>query len=143
MYAHHFKLLTCIQHKILVNVPNLLYYLLCISAKETQRGNVNSITQHALIKLLVEKSLRDSSPISWEEFVKFKTLQHHINPILQNLGNTEETTKQSQNQAKLEKEATSPSLDKPAEPILEGNVLNSSMGKGKRKVVKEIPNLEK
>ena len=120
--------------------------MLCISAEETQRGNVNSITHHALIKLLVEKSLRDSSPIPWEEFVKFKTLQPQINPILQNLGNTEGTTEQGQNQAELEKEATSPSpyqSDKLVEPILEGNVPSSSKGKGKRKVVEESPNLEK
>ena len=117
--------------------------MLCISAEETQRGNVNSITHHALIKLLVEKSLRDSSPIPWEDFVKFKTPQPQINLIPQNIGNTKETIEQGQNQAELEKEAKSPSSNKPTETILEGNVPSSSKGRGKRKVVEERPNLEK
>ena len=55
----------------------------------------------------------------------------------------EEIIEQGQNQAELEKEVTSPSLDKPVEPILEGNVPSSSKCKGKIKIVEESPNLEK
>ena len=55
-----------------VNVPDFLYNMLCITAKETQKGKVNFVSHHALIKLLVERSLRDSSPISWAEFVESK-----------------------------------------------------------------------
>ena len=98
------------------------------------------------MKILVEKFLRDSSSVPWEEFVKFKTQQPQINPIPKNLGNTKEILEKGQNQVELEKEATSPSPDqpdKPDEPILEGNVSSSSKGKGKRKVVEESPNLEK
>ena len=75
LHAHHFKLLSCVRHNHLVNVPNFLYNMLCISVEETQKGKDNSVTRHALIKLLIERSLRDVSPMSWVEFVQVKTLQ--------------------------------------------------------------------
>lgn len=45
--------------------------------------------------------------------------------------------------AEIEKEATLPSPDKLVEPILEGNAIISSRDKGKCKVGKESPILEK
>ena len=75
LHAHHFKLLSCVRHNQPVNVPNFLYNMLCISVKETQKGKDNSITYHDLIKLLIERSLRDVSPMTWAEFVQVKTLQ--------------------------------------------------------------------
>ena len=80
LHAHHFKLLSCIRHNIAMNLPNFLYNMLCISVEETQKGKDNSITHHALIKLLIERSLRDVSPLTWDEFVKFKTLQPQVDP---------------------------------------------------------------
>ena len=61
LHAHHFKLLSCVRHNIVVNIPNFLYNMLCISAEETQKGKENSVTHHALVKLLIERSLRDVS----------------------------------------------------------------------------------
>ncbi len=52
--------------------------MLCISAKETQKGKDNSVTHHALIKFLIERSLRDVSPLTWDDFVNFKTLQPQV-----------------------------------------------------------------
>ena len=75
LHAHHFKLLSCVRHNHLVNVTNFLYNMLCISAEETQKGKDNSVTCHALIKLHIERTLRDVSPMSWVEFVQVKTLQ--------------------------------------------------------------------
>ena len=76
--------------------------MLCISAEETQKGKENYyFSHHALIKLLVERSLRDSSPISWVEFVETKTLQPQVNPIPQNLENEEETTEPIQNPTEM------------------------------------------
>lgn len=49
--------------------------MLCISAKEIQKGKDNSVTHHALIKLLIERSLRDVSSMSWTKFVQAKILQ--------------------------------------------------------------------
>ena len=72
LHAHHFKLLSCIRHNLLVNIPNFLYNMLCISVEETQKGKDNSITHHALIKLLIERSLRDVSPMSWQSLSKPK-----------------------------------------------------------------------
>jgi len=37
MHAHHFKLLSYIRNNMKINVPNILYNMLCISAKETQK----------------------------------------------------------------------------------------------------------
>lgn len=65
LHAHHFKLLSCIRHNHLVNVLNFLYNMLCVSAEETQKGKDNFVTHHALIKLLIEISLRDVSLMSW------------------------------------------------------------------------------
>ena len=62
---------------------------------------------------------------------------------MQNLGNKEEIVEHSQILAKLEKESALPSSNKPVEPILEGNLPSSSRDKGKHKVGKESPNLEK
>lgn len=50
-------------------------------------GNEKSISHYALIKLLVENSLRDVSPMTWEEFFQFKTLQPQVNLVAQPLGN--------------------------------------------------------
>ena len=77
--------------------------MLCISAEETQKGKANYVSHHAIIKILVERSLRDSSPISWANFFETKTLQPQVNPIPQNLENEEETTEPIQNQAEKEK----------------------------------------
>ena len=63
-----------------MNIPNFLYNMLFISAKETQKGKDNFVTHHALIKLLIERSLRDVSPLTWDDFVKFKTLQPQVDP---------------------------------------------------------------
>ena len=120
-----------------VNIPNFHYNMLCISAKETQKGKPNFVSHHALTKLLVEWSLRDSSPISWAQFVEFKTLQPQVNPVSQNLENEEETTRPIQNPAEKKKE-TSP--DKSTKPNLEDDMPSSSRGKGKNK---GGPNLEK
>ena len=57
--------------------------MLCISAEETQKGKDNFVTHHALIKLLIEISLRDVSPLTWDDFVKFKTLQPRDDPSKQ------------------------------------------------------------
>ena len=54
--------------------------MLCISVEETKKGKENSITHHALIKLLVERSLRDVSHLTWDEFVQLKTLQPQDDP---------------------------------------------------------------
>ena len=54
--------------------------MLYISVKETQKGKDNYVTHHALIKLLIERSLRDVSPLTWDEFVQFKTLQPQADP---------------------------------------------------------------
>lgn len=75
LHAHHFKLLSHIRHNLVINVPNFLFNMLCISVEETQKGKENSIPYHALIKLLIERSLRDVSPMTWEEFVRHKNLQ--------------------------------------------------------------------
>ena len=75
LHAHHFKLLSCVRHNHLVNVPSILYNILCISAEETQKGKDSSVTHHALIKLLIERSLWDVSHMTWEEFFQAKTLQ--------------------------------------------------------------------
>lgn len=48
--------------------------MLCISEEETQKGKDNYVTHHALIKLLIERSLRDVSPMTWDEFLQAKTL---------------------------------------------------------------------
>ena len=37
LHAHHFKLLSCVRHNIVVNIPNFLYNMLCISVEETQK----------------------------------------------------------------------------------------------------------
>ena len=50
LHAHHFKLFSCIRNNMQVNIPNFLYNMLCISAKETQKGKPNSISHYALIK---------------------------------------------------------------------------------------------
>ena len=80
LHAHHFKLLSCVRHNIVVNIPNFLYNMLCNSAEETQKGKENFVTHHALIKLLIERSLRDVSPLTWDEFVQLKTLQPQSGP---------------------------------------------------------------
>ena len=54
--------------------------MLCISAKETQKGKENLGTHQALIKLLIERSLRDVSPMTWDEFVQAKTLKPQVGP---------------------------------------------------------------
>ena len=58
--------------------------MLCISAKETQKGKEKFVSHHALIKILVERSLKDSSPISWVEFFETKMLQPQFNLAHQN-----------------------------------------------------------
>ena len=75
LHAHHFKFLSCIRHNHPVNALNFLYNMLCIGAEELEKGKDNSVTHHALIKLLIERSLRDVSPMSWVKFVQVKTLQ--------------------------------------------------------------------
>ena len=80
LHAHHFKLLSCVSHNIVVNIQNFLYNMLCISVEETQKGKENYVTHHALIKLLIERSLRDVSPLTWDEFVQLKTLQPQASP---------------------------------------------------------------
>ena len=80
LHAHHFKLLSYVRHNFPVNVPNFLYNMLCISAEETQKGKDNFVTHHALIKFLIERSLRDASPMSWEEIFQCKTLQPQAAP---------------------------------------------------------------
>ena len=54
--------------------------MLCISAEETEKGKDIFVTHHALIKLLIERSLRDVSPMTWDEFVQVKTLQPQAAP---------------------------------------------------------------
>ena len=54
--------------------------MICISAEETQKGKDNYVTHHALIKLLIERSLRDVSPMTWDEFLQAKTLQPQAAP---------------------------------------------------------------
>ena len=70
--------------------------MLCISAEETQKGKENYVTHHALIKLLIERSLRDVSPLTWDEFVQLKTLQPQAGPSKQhseeNIAPTSEPT---------------------------------------------------
>ena len=73
--------------------------MLYISAKETQKGKYNFVTHHALIKLLIERSLRDVSPMTWDEFLKAKTLQPQAAPSEQpseeNVVHTNEPTEQN------------------------------------------------
>ena len=76
--------------------------MLCISAKETQKGKDNSITHHTLVKNFMERSLRDASPMSWEKFVQAKTLQPQAalneQPSEENVVPTDEPTeKRTQN----------------------------------------------
>ena len=111
--------------------------MLCISAEETQKGKPNSVSHDSLIRILVERSLRDSSPISWENFIETKTLQLQVNPISQNLENEEETIEPIQNLVEKEKEPSPKFFSK---PNLEDEILSSSRDKYKSKV---SPNLEK
>jgi hypothetical protein len=60
------------RHGLVVNVPNLLLNLLKKNASETQKGRENLVAHHALIKLLIAHSLRDVSPLSWQEFITQK-----------------------------------------------------------------------
>ena len=53
-----------------------MYNMLCISAEQTQKGKENSFTHHVLIKLLIERSLRDVSPMIWDEFLQEATEQN-------------------------------------------------------------------
>ena len=69
LHIHHFRLLIYVRHNVLVNIPNFLFNMLCISAKETHKGKDNYVTHHVLIKLLIERSLRGISPMSWVEYV--------------------------------------------------------------------------
>lgn len=80
LHAHHFNLLSHVRHNLLVNIPIVLFNMLCISAKETQKGKDNFVTHHALIKFLIEISFRDISPMSWEEFIQHNTMQPQIAP---------------------------------------------------------------
>lgn len=80
LHLVHFKLLSHLQHGRRVNVPNFLYHLISISAKETQRGGNHSISHHSLIKLLVEHSLRDVSQMAWgafEDILQFREENAH------------------------------------------------------------------
>lgn len=81
--------------------------MVSISAKETQKGKENFFTHHALIKLLIERSLRDVSPLTWDEFVQLKTLQPLTSPSEQrsegNVAPTSEPTKQNIQEAKTKK----------------------------------------
>ena len=54
--------------------------MLCISVEETKKGKDNFVTHYALIKILMERSLRDVSPMTWDEFVQAKTLQPQASP---------------------------------------------------------------
>ena len=54
--------------------------MLCISVEETQKGKHNSVTHHGLINLLIERSLRNVSPMTWDEFVQIKTLKPQVSP---------------------------------------------------------------
>lgn len=74
LHAQHFKFLSYVRHNSQVNVPNSLYNMLGIGEEETQKEKTNSVTHHALIKLLVDRSLRDVSPLTWDEFFQIKTL---------------------------------------------------------------------
>lgn len=80
--------------------------MLYISAEETQKGKDNSITNHALIKLLIKWSLRDVSPLSWVEFVQAKTLQPqtalHEQPSEENVAPTNELTEQNTQEVEAE-----------------------------------------
>lgn len=75
LHSYHFKLLSHMRHGLVVNVLNFLINLLQNSAHKTQKGKGNSVTHHALIKILIERSLRDVSPLSWHEFAARKGLQ--------------------------------------------------------------------
>lgn len=86
-----------------MNVSNILYNLLSISAAETQKGRPHSISHHYLIKLLVERSLRDVSLISWYEFVEIRRFR------VENVGSVEPLP--SQEREKFE------NLEKPGSPI--------------------------
>lgn len=66
LHAHHFKLLSHIRHNLEINVPNFLFNMLSISAEETQKGKENSVSHHSLIHFLIERSLRDVSPLTWK-----------------------------------------------------------------------------
>lgn len=65
LHSIHFKLLSHLWHGWIMNVPNILYNLLSISVEETQRGISWFVSHHGLIKLLVERSLRDVSQMTW------------------------------------------------------------------------------
>ena len=74
--------------------------------EETQKGKDNSITHHALIKLLIERFLRDVSPMTWDEFVQAKTLQPQVGPSEQpreeNVVPTNEPTEKNIQEAEAE-----------------------------------------
>lgn len=72
LHSLHFKLLSHIRHNRRMNVPNVLYNLLSIIAAKTQKGRPNFVLHHCLIKLLVDRSLRDVSQMSWDEFVSIR-----------------------------------------------------------------------
>lgn len=79
LHSHHFKLLSHMCHVRRMNVPRLLYNLLSISATETQKGRPHFVSHHCLIKILVEKFLRDVSPMLWNEFVETRMFRvEHI-----------------------------------------------------------------
>ena len=73
--------------------------MLYISVEETQKGKENMVTHHALIKFLIERSLRDVSPMTWDEFLQAKTLQPQAGPSEQtreeNVVPTNEPTEQN------------------------------------------------
>lgn len=69
LHSIHLKLLSHPRHGMRMNGPNVLYNLLMIMVIETQKGRSNFVSHHCLIKLLVERSLRDVSQLSWEEFM--------------------------------------------------------------------------
>lgn len=74
LHSHHFKLLSHMRHGLVINVLNFLLKFLEQSAHGTQQGKDNFVAHHGLIKLLIERSLRDVSPLSWQQFVAQKSL---------------------------------------------------------------------
>lgn len=75
LHSPHFKLLSHLRHGWRVNVPNFLYHLISISAKETWKNGNRSVNHHCLIKLLVEHSIRDVSQMEWgvfEDILQFR-----------------------------------------------------------------------
>lgn len=118
LHSIHFKLLSHLRHGRRMNIPNVLYHLISISAKEIQKGSTHFVSHHGLIKLLVERSLRDVSHMSWGEFEDIRQFGE------ENVPAAEEIIVQEENIA----EASFPRVYAAVEPLIAEEALSGTKG---------------